>query len=248
MQIARSFVFAFVWQIVWFSMRLGWGHARPGSEHNTFGISIEIATFFLLLFSSCFQLPEVPCLWSFRRRHVARFVLLCRCVLLLWPLCLVCGALHKETVDRPWPMAQIWHDMTDVNLFHFYVCLKMICFISIYVKRYSKHFDINDIKRKPRTCFSWMLLKRTRLQVSSSEVRSKQEKTSGWWGISGTGTSCHILSLFFHSRIPHCIHGKDGSVHSRWHRSWPMHHLNSSRWRSHGNPGLGGLRINSGIS
>lgn len=60
----------------WFSMRLGWGHARPGSEHNTFGISIEIA----LLFSRCFHLPEVPCLWSFRRRHVARFVLLCRCV------------------------------------------------------------------------------------------------------------------------------------------------------------------------
>lgn len=102
----------------------------------------------------------------------------------------VSGALHKETVDRPWPMAQIWHDMTDVNLFHFYVCLKMICFILIYVKRYSKHFDINDINRKPHTCFSWMLPKRTRLQVSSSEVRSKQEKTSGWWGISGTGTSC----------------------------------------------------------
>ena len=71
-----------------------------------------------------------------------------------------------------------WTDMTDVNLFHFYFCLK-ICFVLIYVKRYSKHFDINDIKRKPRTCFSWMLPKRTRLQVSSSEVRSKQEKTSG---------------------------------------------------------------------
>ena len=178
----RCFVFAFVWQIVAdFQWDLVEAMHALGVSTTRLGSQLKLLRFFCCFFPVAFSCRRCV---VFDRFAGGTLRVSCRCVV-------VSGALHKETVDRPWPMAQIWHDMTDVNLFHFYVCLKMICFILIYVKRYSKHFDINDIKRKPRTCFSWMLPKRTRLQVSSSEVRSKQEKTSGWWGISGTGTSCH---------------------------------------------------------
>ena len=63
--------------------------------------------------ATCFQLPEVPCLWSFRRRHVLR---LCRCVVVHCALCVV-HFTRKLSIDLGQGLK--W---TDVNLL-VYFCL-----------------------------------------------------------------------------------------------------------------------------
>ena len=100
----------------------------------------------------------------------ARCAFSCCCVV-------VCGALHKETVDRPWPMAQM--DRYDrcqpvsflfllKDMFRFDICKEILK--ALWYKWY---------KTQTAHLLFLNVAKRTRLQVSSSEVRSKQEKTSG---------------------------------------------------------------------